>query len=152
MSGSTQKCRIRFYHPLSCVVVMQVLPSASPVKCVISGSVLVLVFTFTLSSAASHPQEVWMFLSHMYQKRIVWSEVGSVYSLLTQTSLPVLLCFSHCWALAASSCLHFCFGDTELFVGPCPFYSLSWLLMEAETLRRFCCWLNRASFHPCLSQ
>lgn len=65
MSGSTQKCRILFYHPLSYVVVVQTLPSASPVKCVISGSVLVLVFTFTLSSAASLPQEVWMFLSHV---------------------------------------------------------------------------------------
>jgi len=53
-SGSTQFCRISFYHPLSYVVVIQALPSASPVSCIISGSVLVLVFTFILSSAAFH--------------------------------------------------------------------------------------------------
>lgn len=85
MSGSTQKYRIPFYHPLSCVVVIQALPSASPAKCVISGSVLVFAFTFTLSSTASLPQEIWMFISHTYQMSIVWSWVGSVFSLLTET-------------------------------------------------------------------
>lgn len=64
-SGSTQICRISFYHSLSYGAVIQASPSACPVNCVISGSVLVLVFTFILSSTVSLFQEVWMFLSHV---------------------------------------------------------------------------------------
>lgn len=33
-------------------------------------------------------------------------------------------------------------------VCPCPFYSLPWFLMEAESLRRFCCWLGNLPFTP----
>lgn len=145
MSGSTQKCRISFYHPLSCVVVIQALPSASPVKCAVPGSVLVLHFHPIFSSLPSSGSLDVSFPAVSKAHSLVQ---GGQCLFFTDTGNLCLFCsLSHLLGFCSFfllSLLSWCCW----IVCPCPFYSLPWLLMEAESLRRLCCWLDRSSFTP----